>query len=111
MPKKEDGILSDMNLAKPKPEKSDKIKEDLTYTDCRYPWHTVQILADGEVRPCCWSTGSLGNLHDDDLEEIWDGARIKDLRKCILNGNIHEVCDGSPCIYVQNEMRRKDGLS
>ena len=100
-----------MNSDNLPPARSDKIEEDLNYKDCRYPWHTVQILADGEVRPCCWSTGSLGNLHDDDLEEIWDGVRIKDLRKYILNGKIHEICDGSPCIYVQNEMKRKDGLS
>ena len=110
MPKKKDGISSDTNSDNSPLVKSDKIEEDLTYKDCRYPWHTVQILADGEVRPCCWSSGSLGNLHDNDLEEIWNGARIKDLRKYILNEKIHEICDGSPCTYVQNEMRKKDEL-
>ena len=111
MPTKKDGSSLDTNSDNWHPMKSDKPEDELVYTDCRYPWHTVQILADGQVRPCCWSAGSLGNLHDSDLEEIWDGAKIKDLRKCILNDKIHEICDGSPCIYVQNEMRRRDELS
>jgi MoaA/NifB/PqqE/SkfB family radical SAM enzyme len=100
-----------MNLDNSQLMKSDKIEEDLTYTDCRYPWHTVQILADGQVRPCCWSTRSLGNLHDSELEEIWNGRKCEDLRQHILNGKIHEICTGAPCVYVQNEMRKKDGLS
>ena len=111
MPKKEDGISSDTNSDNSQPAKSDKIEEDLTYTDCRYPWHTVQILADGEVRPCCWSAESLGNLHDNDLEYIWNGKKCRDLRKHILNGKIHEVCLDAPCIYVQNEMKKRDELS
>ena len=45
----------------------------MKYTECRYPWETVQVLTDGSVRPCCWCNNSAGNLNDNTFEEIWNG--------------------------------------
>jgi len=72
------------------------------YKTCKYPWQTAQILSDGLVRPCCWCAGSLGNLQDKDMEEIWYGKKAEELRSHILSGVVHSMCQDAACAYRQD---------
>ncbi len=69
------------------------------YSECRHPWDNMQILANGEVRPCCWCVRDLGNLNDATIEEIWNGDKAQNLRKDILEGNVNPMCYNRPCPY------------
>lgn len=51
---------------------------------CRYPWHSVCVLADGRVVPCCRDLNGdlcLGDLKTQSLAEIWNGEAIRELRR------------------------------
>lgn len=73
-----------------------------TVKDCHYPWTWMVITADGNVKPCCFALGLLGNLHDSAADEIWNGALAMELRAYIKDDRIHPVCAGAPCKFVQN---------
>jgi radical SAM protein with 4Fe4S-binding SPASM domain len=73
----------------------------LTIKDCKHPWNYLQILANGDVRPCCWASDIVGNLIESTMDEIWNGETMEDLRKCVMNGETHRLCKNSPCPYVQ----------
>jgi FkbM family methyltransferase len=54
---------------------------------CYYPWHSVSVLADGRVVPCCRDVNGslvLGDLRHQSLLEIWKGEKIRELREAFL---------------------------
>jgi len=73
-----------------------------TVKDCHHPWTWMMVAADGNVKPCCWAPGNLGNLYKDDPDEVWNGKLAQELRQAILDNKIHPICARSPCKYVQN---------
>lgn len=55
---------------------------------CRQPFTVGVINWDGEVFPCCVVSGkqfSLGNLLEQELEEIWNGPQVVSCRKFLSN--------------------------
>ena len=57
---------------------------------CYYPWHSVSVLADGRVVPCCRDVNGdyvLGDLNNESLIEIWNGERMRQLRNDFIQGN------------------------
>jgi MoaA/NifB/PqqE/SkfB family radical SAM enzyme len=74
-----------------------------TVKDCHYPWTWLLLTTDGAVRPCCFAPGEIGNLSDAaDVEEIWNGPVAIALRAPIKRDEIHPVCKGAFCKFVQN---------
>lgn len=73
-----------------------------TVKDCHYPWTWMVIQSDGDVRPCCFATGSIGNVNTSSVDEIWNGKTIVELRKAILKDRVHPVCAKATCKFVQN---------
>lgn len=73
-----------------------------TVKDCHYPWTWMMVTADGNVRPCCFASGSLGNLNSASAEEIWNGHTVVELRMSILRNRVHALCADAPCKFVQN---------
>lgn len=69
------------------------------YTKCSMPWTSAVVLANGEVKPCCWCKGNVGNLNDSTFEEIWEGTKIVSLRASILQDKVHPMCVNAPCSY------------
>ena len=70
--------------------------EPLTFL-CTYPFRSVVILWDGRVVPCCRDADAdlvLGDLNDDDLATIWNGAAARELRARHLAGDLP---DGHLC--------------
>jgi len=73
-----------------------------TVRDCRAPWEWALVSTDGDVRPCCFASGTVGNLNDAAFEEIWNGAEIQALRGDLLAGVVNRICRGAACKYVKN---------
>jgi MoaA/NifB/PqqE/SkfB family radical SAM enzyme len=65
----------------------------------------LQIVTTGDVRVCCWSNGSLGNLKVSTIDEIWTGSLLTDLREHVKNNKVHYLCKNSACPYVQGLVR------
>lgn len=72
-----------------------------TVNDCVEAWTTLQILSNGDVRPCCWCSGNIGNLNMSTIDEIFNGNIVNELRRYIKEGKIHSMCINSPCKYIQ----------
>jgi len=73
-----------------------------TVKDCHYPWTWMVVTADGNVKPCCFAPGVLGNLHDSTADQVWNGPLAMELRVYIKEDRIHPVCAGAPCKFIQN---------
>jgi radical SAM protein with 4Fe4S-binding SPASM domain len=56
---------------------------------CVLPWSHVSIQSTGKVFPCCLSLAhqELGNLQNKSLEEVWNGEKMREVRKQMLEGN------------------------
>jgi radical SAM protein with 4Fe4S-binding SPASM domain len=69
--------------------------------DCKYPYRACTIATNGNVYPCCENNNSpMGNLHDNNFEDIWFGVKYKDLRKSMENKIIPTICRGRLCSYI-----------
>ena len=83
-----DGGAGDVNewVGKKNTDESIYAKRKVT---CRKPWWRVTIAWDGSVLPCCMDYNKkmiLGNIKDQSLEEIWNGPKMKSLRREFLSG-------------------------
>ena len=55
----------------------------------------VQVDADGTITPCAYATDDdlvLGRLGDQPLEDIWNGANARDLRRAMLTWDYPALC-------------------
>jgi radical SAM protein with 4Fe4S-binding SPASM domain len=58
---------------------------------CQWPWTSVTILWDGSVVPCCFDFDKryvLGNAGSESLQEIWQGPRLRALRREFITGDV-----------------------
>ena len=63
-------------------------------TFCVLPWIHLNTWPNGNVYPCCltdWRE-DIGNLKDATLEQLWNGGKMKELRKYMLEGKKHDNC-------------------
>ena len=60
---------------------------------CLAPWIGQPVIGqNGNVRLCCLTDYSLGNLHESSLPEIWNSARMKKIRRTFKEGYIPRIC-------------------
>ena len=55
----------------------------------------VKVQADGSVYPCCVAEGDtlrLGNVNQQDFQQIWNGKEAQDLRRGMLTLDLPEIC-------------------
>jgi radical SAM protein with 4Fe4S-binding SPASM domain len=67
-------------------------EKEKTRIPCLYLWESVVVLQDGRVTPCCFDYEgklSLGNLHENTLDEIWQSQKYQDLRQHHLGGDFN----------------------
>jgi len=61
---------------------------------CVEPWDMLTVTTNGHVRPCC--TGPfgnfIGNLLEDDLEDIWNSEEFVDWRESMLSDEPPQAC-------------------
>ncbi len=67
-------------------------------TVCHNPFEWFEIHPDGQVFACCpaWLKRPLGNFLTDDLDDIWNGATARDLRRSIHDGSFRH-CNRRRC--------------
>lgn len=71
---------------------------------CPSPFQEMEIHATGEVYTCCpnWNKFySIGNIYKDNVENIWNSDKAKELRKRVLN-NDYSLCDKMGCNHLIN---------
>lgn len=85
---------------------------------CHWPWSGTVIKYNGEVIPCCtWREGqqyaeggeprALGNVFEEKLETIWNGAAYRRVRKLAANPareagkpeQAKSFCEGCPKVF------------
>lgn len=88
-------LLKQLQAQDGQPEEDRRVQNVSKYR-CFYPWHSVSILADGRVVPCCRDmngTYVLGDLRQKSLVEIWNDKPIQALREEWISGKItNELC-------------------
>ena len=70
---------------------------------CVYPWSHININPQGDVWPCCHQRRTpnvLGNVKHQDVDEIFNGEKIRKLRLDMLNGVLPEDTCGK-CIAFE----------
>lgn len=69
-----------------------RLKESKVF--CMVPWVHIFNSPSGDVQPCCVSLdGTMGNLYDTDVTEIWNNQRYKEFRKELLSDTPSKHCE------------------
>lgn len=62
---------------------------------CAYPFNSLHVWSNGDVTPCCTFFGKalvIGNTKVQSLKDIWNGDKIKTIRRQLLSGDVNRVC-------------------
>ncbi len=60
---------------------------------CVYPWTSLFVTARGSTTVCCSMRGDVGTvLNSGDLERVWNGDDLREIRKSIARGEVHSKC-------------------
>jgi len=71
---------------------------------CRLPFTEIAIDPAGDVYPACcpdWVAFPLGNLLDQDWEEVWNGDRARAFRESAYDGSLR-YCDRNWCPHLSD---------
>ena len=82
-----------------------------TQNFCDSVVNVMTIRWDGTVVPCCYDLTTimpLGNLLEEELEDIWNNERYGKLREDIASFEPPKLCQGCVVLYPQNYMTKKD---
>ena len=60
---------------------------------CSALWTSLYQNPDGNVAPCCVWKGTLGNVKDDTLDDIFSSNHVKNIRKKMLSGERISECE------------------
>lgn len=78
----ESALASDINMRqKPIPDDIFLLSPPPGY--CYEPWQRMLLAADGTISPCCNSQMNMGNMHDKNFHDIWNGEMYIHLRKTV----------------------------
>lgn len=78
---------------------------------CPQPFFTLAVHHDGTVSACCvdWSKDVvIGDVRTESLAEIWDGARLRGVRRAHLLGQRKNNRACGNCSYVQGASVQSD---
>ena len=78
-------------------------RKDLANRFCAKPFEFFEVASNGDALCCCWQwlPKTIGNLHDNDLMEIWNSESIREIRASILDGSF-KYCREKVCPEIQN---------
>lgn len=71
---------------------------------CTRPFEWCEIHPGGSVFLCCpgWLKRPLGNILEEDIDALWNGAVAREIRKSILNHSFHN-CNRKRCPFLSAE--------
>jgi radical SAM protein with 4Fe4S-binding SPASM domain len=65
---------------------------------CDWPWRSAYVNHDGTLQPCCMLMGRrrgvIGNVFEQPISELWNGAEYVDLRAALLGPQPPAICEG-----------------
>ena len=72
------------------------------WMDCRRPWTTAYITANGNALPCCIAPFAttrygdliLGNVWEQGFDELWNGEPYRSWREALLSDSPRQACTG-----------------
>src|SRR4051794_31621476 len=66
---------------------------------CAKPFRHLEIAAGGDAYLCCsgWLPESVGNVGNESIASIWNGARAQKVRRSILDGSF-AFCGACPLL-------------
>ena len=78
-----------------------KLERSLQGRVCPEPFRKLMVLNTGDVIVCCpqWMPAVVGNVLEQDLQEIWTGEKIKIIRETMLDGS-YRYCDKKVCHFI-----------
>ncbi len=60
---------------------------------CVYPWTSLFVTARGSTTVCCSMRGDIGTVSNSgDLDRVWNGEPLREIRQSIASGEIHPKC-------------------
>lgn len=74
---------------------------------CTFLWYNPVILWDGRVTTCCvdyQGKGTVGNIKEETLAEIWQGDTLQKIRKAHLEGQYSTIPLCSKCQFWKCEV-------
>jgi MoaA/NifB/PqqE/SkfB family radical SAM enzyme len=74
--------------------------KDKSSTFCMHPFTGLATREDGAIKVCCRSQ-PIGWIQDESLEDVWNGAMMREVRKKVLCGERPEVC--KPCFDLEDQ--------
>jgi sulfatase maturation enzyme AslB (radical SAM superfamily) len=69
-------------------------------TFCMHPFTGLATREDGAIKICCRSA-PIGDIKDNTLEEIWNGDKMKEVRRQVMNDERPNVCE--PCFRLEDQ--------
>ncbi len=84
----------------------EKEKHGKKYSVCPFPWNALIIYWNGDVLPCTqdfFGDFIVGHVKESSLKDIWNGERMRYLRKKLSEGSIEELKTCSRCDRVWRE--------
>jgi hypothetical protein len=66
----------------------------LKYYPCKIPWTSLSLGWDGRVLWCCGDlngNGFLGDIHNTTLKAIWNGEKIREIRRGLAKGDLKDL--------------------
>ena len=69
---------------------------------CHRPFKHAYLADKGEVWPCSWMHFVIGNLYEQDLDEIWHSEAAQKARESILDGSF-AFCRKTSCPYCERD--------
>ena len=81
---------------------------NLGYTPCPYPWCALTVLWDGTIVPCCldnWGEYTLGKVGERPLREVWNGDKMRALRRKLVSRRYEEIslCSDCDILWAENK--------
>jgi radical SAM protein with 4Fe4S-binding SPASM domain len=96
-----DGNARDVNALAAVASFNEAPVQQLGKVTCNNPWWRMTVAWDGDVLPCCMDYNKrlvLGNIKEQTLTEIWNGGRMRELRREFLGNHVTNPlcrnCDG-----------------
>ena len=75
---------------------------------CSHLWTSLAITCDGLVVPCCRDLECecvLGDLNVQSLDEIWNGEKLRNMRKAMIEGDMKETPLCAKCSRLYQKPR------
>ena len=75
---------------------------------CERPFNRLKIDSDGSYHSCCHQSTKYGNVLTESrtLEEVFSSAKIKEVKKSVLNPFLHSTCKNKTCPYFLSSLER-----